>query len=237
MKTLMILTAIGILSCRQTPIEMLGDTTQNQLKDQSPESWLEEAELDLEGKRYSDAETKLLKYLEQKPTDYYGRALLAAALAAQSGIILLNFITDFLAAQSGGGGGNSFSILEQVLPSPTSSNLNYMGGALSEMGKIPGGSKTSEMSLQHELYASLYSMMQVQKAKQDIKDTGTLTPETARAVLENLDNAEELLADSGSDMPLDEAISEFQEQIDAEEGDTEEERLENLLNKLNQGEG
>lgn len=74
------------------PIALLPGCSGNVARPRAPEDLEEEARIAMEEGRYAEAQAKLERYLAGASTDYAARSLLAAAHAAQGGVILLDIL-------------------------------------------------------------------------------------------------------------------------------------------------
>ena len=181
-----------------------------------------------------------LKTEEPERFDLY--TLHATCLAGSAGIAILDVLLDQIAsAASGATGGGVLGLVSSLVPEgATSEDTNSLNSAIELLDEVPDSAldDDSELSaailLQLTLYSSIHAAMVMDQVL-GIDANGTPDP----AALEDMTPAEaasviDALLQAGSvgdpDSPLTQAMAEAAAEINAAEGATTQEKLENFLN-------
>lgn len=170
----------------------------NAYEAQAPDSLYEQAQLDMESSTpdgYRAAQSKLETYLAENPADSPARSLLAASLAAQAGIILIDVAsraTDDEGSEDGGGG--VMASLTNIVPTGSDANIALIARAVTELQAIPATDVTSEITYAAGIYSMCHSLMIMKKATASVESLATLTPEEAIAFIGALQTSSEFLA-------------------------------------------
>jgi hypothetical protein len=213
----------------------------------------EDAVVLMEKGKPDEAISVLESALVDEPENYRLVSLLSAATAQKYGISLID-----IALKMGGSGdeeegeegseseqpagGNDITNLFSVLPDPTDANIAGVEEARDIMASIPVGfRKTGDTFMLSLLNTSLLGM---RTKKLDTDGDGQLSPvelldlseDNATAILGDLISASESFAgESGGAEAAQEKLQAIQDEIDAQEGETEAERLRNYLNRERTG--
>lgn len=185
-------------------------TRENAFESQAPDSLYEQAQLDMEEGSHGDyhaAQEKLEQFLSENPNHSKARALLAASLAAQSGIIIFNLAAETL---SGEGGESPIEKLKRVLPEPTAENLALVRAAAEQMALIPRTEMTPEMIYAAGLYSMARGILLMKILTASVENLTHVTLEDAEEFVGSLLTAAEYFAGAQSDAvdSIREALSE-----------------------------
>lgn len=178
----------------------------------APKNEQENAELDMEAGRYSQAAERLNTVLTENAENYSARSLLAAAYAAQAGITTLSLIKNAGSAGSGTG----IQKFNAILPDITLVSLTLMGLACDAMAAIPSESRTTEMKLQYSLFFPAYAFMQIKYFTTNADALANLSTDDAAKLIQTLAKAGE----AGGSSPLTTAATSLSATLSASPGDS-----------------
>ncbi len=189
--------------------------SKNSYSTYAPKDLEAQAELDMEGKRYSDAQEKLATVLSEAPENYDARSLYAASFAGQAGITLFDILMKAVNEQKSGTA-NQLDLLKGLVGDATAENVALMKSATDNMLLIPTAAETPSMKYQAGIFQALYGILLIKKLQQDLATLGTIDPADAQALLDAL------LAAKGSfgttSGPVDSAVGKIVDDIQAKGG-------------------
>jgi hypothetical protein len=157
----------------------------NALSEHAPLDLEERAQIDMEAGRYADAQAKLEAHLLKAPEAHTARSMLAAALAAQGGVALLDVLFEGQSSSaSGEGEDGQVRALLDVLPVPTNANVARLVAANAQMGRIPASARTAAMKTQAGLFLLLESLLRLKALIGNPTALASLTESDAARITE-----------------------------------------------------
>lgn len=209
----------------------------NKLEKKAPPNLQEQAELDMEAAKYSDAELKLTDFLLNYPDNYKARSLLAASIAAQGGVIMLKLITQAgTSASSGSGGGSATQNLINFLPDATDTNLALLKRSCTQMNSIPQDLRGEEMKLQGGIFNTMYAMLLLKVFLKNPEKLLDLNPAQAAAILTDLASSLGAASQSfgQSSSGFTQATSQLSSKLESAVGTDSKEKLAAFVSKIQQ---
>ncbi len=210
----------------------------NKLEKKAPPNLQEQAELDMEAAKYSDAESKLMQFLEKYPDNYKARSLLAASIAAQGGVIMLKLITQAGSSAGSGssGGGSATQNLINFLPDATDTNLALLKRSCTQMNSIPQDLRGEEMKLQGGVFNTMYAMLLLKVFLKNPEKLLDLDPAQAAALLTDLASSLGAASESFGQSPsgFTQATSQLSSKLASAEGTDSKEKLAAFVAKIKQ---
>lgn len=212
----------------------------NKLEKKAPPNLQEQAELDMEASKYSDAELKLTDFLLKYPDNYKARSLLAASIAAQGGVIMLKLITQAGTSASSGsggsGGGSATQNLINFLPDATDTNLALLKRSCTQMNSIPQDLRGEEMKLQGGIFNTMYAMLLLKVFLKNPEKLLDLDPAQAAAILTDLASSLGAASQSfgQSSSGFTQATSQLSSKLERAEGTDSKEKLAAFVSKIQQ---
>ncbi len=200
----------------------------NFLEPQAPSSPVEEAQLLLVQEKFADARALLEAFLSQNPNDAKAGALFATTFAGEAGVSIIVLTERTL--NSGGGAGED-EILQSILPDATDANIALIRRAKEEIESIPEAARNSDITFEATIYSTAFLFLSLENL---VNSAAPPTPEQAREIIKSVAQASELAEQSG--VPA-EQIEKAQAEIANAPGDTDEEKLDNYLDKLREENG
>lgn len=181
----------------------------------------------------------LTSALSNNPTDYQLVSLLASAQAQLAGIDIVSVALNMATADNTDQDTNEVTALFSALPEATDGNIAQLDQAVATMQSIPETERTTADNFKLTLFHS--SAMGLRTKSFDEDGDGQVSPvelldmdeEDAIAIIDSILSAEGALSASvqggdGAAVSSDK-ISDIREQIDAQEGDTQSDKLRNYL--------
>jgi hypothetical protein len=172
-------------------------------------------------------------HLQTQTTDWEARSLLAAALAAQGGVVLIDIVLE-AATQSSSGSGSTSSPAAQVLaflPEATALHLNFLKAANRQMATIPKAQLTASMRTQASLFLLFESLLFLKRLKENPSLLASLSISEAKAFAQNLAAAASLSAGQGNN-PFAKATAEISTSLQRQPGADEKAKLTSFAAKL-----
>ena len=193
-----------------------------------------------------DAAIEILEdALEDDPDNAQYTSILSLAYAQRAGVEPLSFALELTTGEeededSGDSGGSTqYELMFAILPDPDDQALTDIAQAVSLLSSLSSDDLLPGDTFKLAMFQTAYFVMQTKRLDTDLDGSlaGTevddLTAEDAAALLNQIDQVSALLAESGEDDATSaaaaESIAEFQAELDAQPGDTDEEKLENYL--------
>lgn len=203
-----------------------------------------EATVLLEKDQPAEAISILEAALKKDPTNY---TLISILGSAQAQLVGVNFMTvalkmaandssdSALAESSSDGEGNDITFLFGALPEATADNITGLDTALTTLESIPLTERVSADSYKLTIFYT--SRLALRTKKFDKNGDGLVSPvelldlqdDDAAVILESLLSASDALDSAGIGGASAEQVAKIQEEIDAQEGDTQAEKLRNYL--------
>lgn len=158
----------------------------NILEKKAPKSDLELAEIDMEEGRYEAAQERLQTLLSKESENQPARSLLAASVAAQAGIVMLDLIEKGATASQQGGGSSSSKAIIALMPNASSDNVTRMKVASAHMTDIPEASRSGPMKVQTGLFLTVYSLLRIKYLTENPAELLAMSPTEAAAFITDL---------------------------------------------------
>jgi hypothetical protein len=226
-----ILTSISLKSCGQNPIFK-----------SAPKDKKESAEQLMEEKKYTEAQVELEALLVEDPNLYESRSLLAACLAAQGGVSLVDLILKAATEKSSTSKATSNSAvksanpLANILPSATLSNIAFLRKANAQMALIPLAKLTESMKTQASAFLLFETLLFLDYLTKNPAALSTLSEADALKVVQNVAlSASVLGSGAASKNPFATLALEKSKTLQSAAGSSSKEKLSTLLEKQSAG--
>lgn len=194
----------------------------------SKKSLEEQAAVDMQNGKYTEAQTKLETLLSANSSNYTARSMLAACYAAQGGIILFEILVNAATNTSlSNPGSNPINFAATLLPTPSATTMNQILLATNMMALIPTASMTSDMQFQQAMFLDIYLLLQINDLLNTLRAGGTLTAAQVSLLFSTIGAVNS--ANAGSSNGLTSAISSVTSGISNSPGGTQAQQVANYL--------
>ena len=237
----------------------LASCAKNPVSKSAPKDRKEYAEELMEDKKFSEAQVELKSLLSEEPKNYEARSLLAACIAAQAGVSLVDILLKVASSKSEGdsatevrnsadsgnsetwmtlgisatsesaSGGEQEKLILQVLPSATLANVKTMRSANTQMGLIPTSSLTESMKTQASFFLLFETLLFFEYLRKNPSALASLSEADAQKALQNILKSASLLGGGAGQNPLAKLSQEQAAAVNNASGTNSKEKLAGLL--------